>query len=285
MIKISIGFLIITFSASNALELTYGKGDFNYNFALNGVMSADIGMDVNILSLRENHLSLSEDFYIFGSLDIYNSNTLDDYASYVNYGADFNPFGFSATDLALEMGAPVPVNFEMRGFDMLIGLGYDIYKSHKSHIGVGLATGISMPYIQTQNLVQDAELFIAILEKTKTEIMSYKLLPSIQAYYQIIPMIAIEASLSYGYQFGSIKNDYIKGDASFTGTVIQSDIALKFTPLDSKICFDLGYRYNDWNVKSMDVTILDPAFSYDFSQKFDIGFDSKFFYIGAGYSF
>jgi hypothetical protein len=286
MVKIFISFLIIFISNLSALELTYAKGDFKYKFGLDGVMDASVNMDVNILSVRENHYLVSKNLYIFGSFDIYNSDTLDDYASYINYGADFSPFGVSATDVASNMGAPVPVSFEMRGIDMIIGIGYDVYKDDKSSVGIGFASGISMPYIQTKNLIQDAELFMAILDKTKTEIMSYKLMPSIQGRYQIIPLVAIEASLSYGYQFGSIKNDYISGDASFSGSVIQSDIAFKFTPLsNSKICFDIGYRYNNWDVESMDITVLDPSFSYDFSQNFDIGFESKFFYFGAGYSF
>jgi hypothetical protein len=200
MVKIFISFLIIFISNLSALELTYAKGDFKYKFGLDGVMDASVNMDVNILSVRENHYLVSKNLYIFGSFDIYNSDTLDDYASYINYGADFSPFGVSATDVASNMGAPVPVSFEMRGIDMIIGIGYDVYKDDKSSVGIGFASGISMPYIQTKNLIQDAELFMAILDKTKTEIMSYKLMPSIQGRYQIIPLVAIEASLSYGYQ-------------------------------------------------------------------------------------
>jgi hypothetical protein len=287
MIKIFVFYLILLISTSNALELTYGKGNFDYKFSLNGIIDASVDMDVNVLSLREHHFGISDNIYIFGNLDIYNSDTLDSYTSYINKAADYHPFGFpSASDIASGMGAPVPVSFKMRGIDMSIGIGYDVYKDDKGSIGVGFATGVSMPYIETENMIDNAELFMAILEKTKTEIMTYKLMPSINAHYQIIPMLSFEASLSYGYQFGSISNDYISSDASFKGNVMHSDIALKLTPFESsKVCFDMGYRYNNWDVESMDVTILNKDFSYDFSQNFDIGFDSSFFYIGAGYNF
>ncbi len=278
-------FIILIFNV-NALELSYAKGNFNYRFGLNGVMDASVDLDINVLSIRENHYSISDNLYIFGFFDLYSSDTLDDYASYVNHAANFSPFGTSATDIASNMGAPVPVNFEMRGIDMSIGLGYDVYKNEDISIGIGFATGVSAPYIETENMVEDVELFMAILDKTETLIMSYKLMPSLRVSYQIMPMLALEGSLSYGYQFGFISNYYISSDASFSGSVIHSDVAFKLKPIQgSNICFDMGYRYNNWDVESMSVTILNPAFSYDFAQNLDIGFDSKFFYFGVGYNF
>lgn len=278
-------FILLIVINIDALELNYAKGTFDYKFGLNGVMEADVAMDVNVLSIQERDLHIYKNIFLFANLDIYNSQTLDDMASYVNRAADFNPFGFSASDIGSSMGTPVPVSFEMRGIDMSLGLGYKLFKKENGYLSLGVSTGFSTPYIETENLIKDAKLFKEILDKTKTEIMTYKLMPSILAYYRFNSIFSTHLSLYYGYQFGSLTNDYIRGDASFSGTVLHSDISLHVTPFDiSNIYLDMGYRYNNWDVNSMDVSVLD-SFSYNFSQNFNIGFSSKFLYFGAGYRF
>ena len=278
-------FILLIMINLNALELDYGRGTFDYNFGLNGVMEADVAMDVNVLSIQEKHLRIYNELFFFANLDIYNSDKLDDMVSYIDRAADFNPFGPSASDIASSMGAPVPVSFEMRGIDMSLGLGYELLQKEDSYLSLGLATGFSTPYVETENLIKNAQLFNKILDKTKTEIMTYKLMPSILAYYRFNSIVSTHLSLSYGYQYGSLENNYIKSDASFSGTVLHSDIALHVSPFKAtNIYLDIGYRYNDWNVESMNVTVID-SFSYDFSQNLNLGFASKFFYFGGGYKF
>ena len=273
-----------------ALELTYGKGGFGYNFGLSGVMECDVEFDVNVISLRESRLPIYKGLYLYGNIDIYNSDRLDDYASYVDRAADFGPSGFSASDAGSMMGLPVPVSFEMRGIDMGIGLGYELLGDKRgSYVGVGIGSGFSMPYIETDNMVENAELFAAILDKTETKIMTYKLMPSLQGRYQIIDTLSIEGNFAFGYQVGTLSNDYIDSDADFSGTVFQSDIALSLTPFRTgyfkHVVFSGGYRYNRWDVGSMKVSLVDKAFVNDSSSVLDLGFDSQFFYFGAGWRF
>jgi hypothetical protein len=271
-----------------ALEFTYGKGSFDTQFGLKGVMEYDVSMDVDVYSLREPHFGITKDIFLYANLDIYRSKTLDDYASYLDKASDFSPFGISAGDVASSMGAPVPVSFEMSGIDFSIGLGYELLKDKNSYLALGLGTGVSMPYIETENMVDNAELFLKILDTTKTDIMTYKLIPSVQGRYEITKGLYLEALLSYGYQFGNITNSYIQGEGDFSGTVLHSDIGISYMPIDdgsflSRLVLDMGYRYNDWDTEKMSVEVMD--FGHDFSKDFDLGFSSKFFYFGAGLRF
>ena len=287
MLRKALYSLFLSYISLHALELGYGKGTFDWRFGLAGVMKADVSMDVNILTLRENHLSLPGGFYLSGILDIYRSDTLDDYASYADAAADKSFFGHSASDTASAMGAPVPVSFEMRGIDLSIGLGYDLAaKKDGSYFGIGVQTGISLPYIETKNMIKDAQLFADILDKTKTEIVTYKLMPALAGRWRFNRWLAAEGSLAWGWQYGRMTNDYVDGTADFAGSVFASDMAVRLTPLkDSGLSFVAGWRINDWNVEKMDVSVIDPAFGNDFSHQLDIGFSSRFWYLGAGWRF
>jgi len=270
--------------------LTYGKGSFEYQFSITEVMQCSVDMDVNVLTLRETHYPITKSLFLYGFVDIYQSDKLDDYASYIDKGSDFNPFGPSASDIASSMGAPVPVSFEMRGIDLSLGMGYELWQEDKNYLAIGLGSGLSLPYIETENMVDDAELFTAILDTTKTSIMTYKLMPSVQGSYQLFQGVALEGSLAYGFQYGSLENDYIRGESDFSGTLLQSDLSLKYRPIPTENIYknlfvEIGYRYNDWQVEQMKVSMIDPALSYDFAQHLDLGFASHFFHIGAGFQF
>lgn len=280
--KLSIVLLLLSFNAS-ALELTYGKGNFNFNFGLKNLMSYDVTLDVDVYSLKETHLSISNNFYIYGNIDVYKSKTMDDYASYIDKASDFAPLGISISDIASTTGMPTPVSFKMRGIDMSIGLGYDVLRDAKNYLGVGIGTGFCMPYMETHNLSDDIDGVIDMLDYTKTSIMSYKLMPSVEGRYELVDGLYVEALLSFGYQYGSLSNDYINGDANFSGSVIQSDIALSY--LWSSLVFDLGYRYSNWDVGEMDVSIAYPSVGFNFAQVLDVGFSSSYLYVGAGWRF
>jgi hypothetical protein len=283
--------LLSSASAAFALELTAGKGNFDYSFTIKSFMGASVNLDVDLLSLKENHLSLPGGFYLFGSADLYRSATLDHYLSYLDTAASFNPFGFSAKDVASDAGVPVPVDFKMRGFDLLLGAGYDLLTAPDgSYIGLGAATGISMPFIETKQLQNDAQNTLKLLKETKTTIMSYKLMPTLQGTLRITPWLSAGAMAAYGVQYGTLENDYLKSSADFDGTVFQSDLYVQMTPLPqnhwySNVSLTAGYRYNDWQVNTMNISIADGLATYDFAREMEMQFHSSYWYAGAGWRF
>ncbi len=272
-------------------DLSYGKGNFDFNFGLNGGMNADVSLDVDLLSIRENHLQLYDNVFLYFNVDIYKSKTVDHYAQYFEQAANFNPLGPSASEIAAKYTPiPVPVSYKMRGIDMNIGIGYDLLHQKGSYLSVGLGTGFSMPYIETESMLDDAQNVSSMLKTTKTEIMTYKLLPSVHGCYAVLPGLKFLGSLQYGYQFGSVKNEYINGEADISGTNLSTDISVEYAPFSKSSGWDAfylsaGYRYNDWSVDTMEASVINPAFSYAFMQTFSMGFSSQFAYIGAGYAF
>lgn len=278
-------------SISPALELTIGKGNFDYSVSLMDFLKTDITLDIDLLSLKEDHLPLYKGFYLFGTADLYRSSAVDKYMSYLNQAASFDPFGVSGKDIASKTGIPVPVNFKVRGFDLLVGIGYDLYRSpNGSNVGIGVATGISMPVIETKKPLDDAKTTLDILKETKTKIVSYKIMPSLQGSLQLTPWLAAGGMVAYGIQYGSLENDYLNSSAHFNGSVLQSDLHVQTTPLSKEhwyknVSLSVGYRYNDWDVNRMNITLTDGLVSHDYSREMDMGFASDYWYFGAGWRF
>jgi hypothetical protein len=185
----------------------------------------------------------------------------------------------------------VPVDFKMRGFDLLLGAGYDLFTAPDgSYIGLGAATGISMPYIETKQPKNDAQNTLKLLKETKTKIMSYKLMPTLQGALRITPWLSAGAMAAYGVQYGSLENDYLKSSADFDGTVFQSDLYLQLTPLPqnhwySNVSLTAGYRYNDWQVNSMNISMADGLVTHDFAREMEMQFHSNYWYAGTGWRF
>ncbi len=276
---------LFTVENTQALDLTYAKGTFDTSFGLHQMMDFDVALDVNVLHAGELHLPVYGNWYLFGSIDLYQSDTLDDYASYPDRLLDTSFFGLSPSDTAASAGAPVPVSFKMHGIDASLGIGYAVWAKERNFLGIGLQTGLSMPYMQTRNLVKTAEQFVHMLETTKTDITTYKLMPAVSGRYAFSRLFSVEGSWAFGYQYGSIANDYLKSKADFRGTVMQSDIALRLTPWQpAGLSFLAGFRLGDWNVDTMDVTLAETV-AHNYSDTFDLGFSSQMFYVGAGWSF
>ena len=270
---------ILSLLSLDAAEIALGSGTFGYDFTLQKTMGANVTLDITVLSFKERRLPLTRKLFFYANLDIYRSKTLDDYAAYPDAASDLLPIG----DIAQGAGVPMPVSFEMRGIDMSVGLGYTLLRRERSYLAVGVETGASIPYMETENMLENVERFEQILKTTKTDIMTYKLLPALLGHYGFNDYLALDGSFSFGYQFGSISNDYLKGDADFSGTVLHTDIALLATPFKNDFQFAIGYRLSKWSVTSMDVTVA--GIGHDFSRNLDMDFDTRYFYLSGGWRF
>jgi len=272
-----------------SLDLDYGKGKFDFDFSLTGGMSMGMKIDIDMITLKESHFSLSENIFMYGNLDYYHSKTLDNYSSYFAQAASTPPGMAILYPLQLTP-TPIPLNYKMHGVDMNIGLGYDLIHQKDSYLSIGIGTGFSMPFIETTDMIKDASNSYKALVKSETKIMTYKVLPSIHGAYAFFPGLRVAGSLQYGYQYGSVKNSYIQGDGDISGTNLSTDVKIDYAPFLSTptwkaLYLTAGYRYNDWKTDNMDVQVFNPAFSLNLSQTLAMGFSSEFFYFGVGYTF
>ncbi len=186
---------------------------------------------------------------------------------------------------------PTPFNIKVKGFDMNIGAGYDIYKDKRGYLGVGAATGVSMPYFYMKNKpTATGAILMGMMKSTNTSMTTYKASLSLQGSYMILDGLNVDAVMLYGYQFGKIDNDWfasevdIDGTNSMVGFSVSYDIGYMVNWAGG-LTVSAGYTRKNWNVDHTDVKLLGGALGTDLSQKMDANFDTKNFYFGVGYRF
>ena len=186
---------------------------------------------------------------------------------------------------------PTPFNIKVKGFDMNIGAGYDIYKDKRGYLGVGAATGVSMPYFYMKNKpTATGAILMGMMKSTNTSMTTYKASLSLQGSYMILDGLNVDAVMLYGYQFGKIDNDWfasevdIDGTNSMVGFSVSYDVGYMVN-WASGLTVSAGYTRKNWDVDHTDVKLLGGALGTDLSQKMDANFDTKNFYLGVGYRF
>ena len=305
-----IGLSLIVFSALlSAVEIEYGSGTFNMNGGFLG-LTGSIGTDIDTFSLVERHSNIagSDIFYSY-DLTWLDSRTLKQAQhTYNNMTTVANNF------LPTTQKWKIPsMEYRVKGMDVNIRAGYDvIHENEDNFLGIGLATGLSMPWIDSSSsATPDSSSIRFILEnkdtaltaadyfkKSKTSIMTYKIGPTVNFQKSFNKNVSIYGMGTIAYQTGYIENDYISSKMSVDGTFQEYNVGLYFTPftetykwgwltLSPRLYGTIGYKYSKWDVDEvlinisgaeMSSKILDPL-----SMKF--GFDSSVGYAGVGYSF
>ncbi len=283
-------------------EIRFGKGTFDMNMGVDKLFTMNMSLDIDVLTFAEHHANIgSYPVYYYYNADLYTSDFVNKMTEWASYPVRMNIpfFGASIEDMVKEYTMiPVPADYKIRGFDMDIGVGYDVYKdpaNENNYIGIAVNTGASMPTMETEDMIGDARLTYNLLKDTKTKIKTYKLGAAINANYEIIDSVSLYAFASYGYQTGDIKNDYLLSSVDIDGTYKVVDFGIKYTPLKTKKDFGwitlspklyvtLGYTYKKWDVDDMRVNLF-KFFSANMFGPFKTDFESKYTYLGIGYSF
>ncbi len=289
--------LLSIVSFSQAMEFRISSGTFNWKMGM-PFMQADFDLDTNIYSISEQHNNFSDSkIYYFYNADIYQSDTMDKMTTFVTKPLTQEiPFFGSFNDaVAKYTSIPVPADYKIRGVDLNLGIGYDLYHDPKGVIGVGVNTGISMPVMKMQNLQSSAKLTYDLLKSTETSITTYKLGPIIHANYEIAPNVLVYGSFSAGLQTGKIENDWVKSSFDVDGSYTFLDLGLRYTPwkstkdlgwirLDPKVFFTAGYSYKKWKVDDVKLDAFNIA-EFNSGGLFTNEFDVSYFYVGVGYDF
>jgi len=282
----------------HCVELRIAPANFTWDMSVAKFMNVSFDMDANVLSLNEQHNNFGDsNLYYFYNADLYRSSTMDKMTTMMAYPItyDFPRFGSINDAIGEYTPIPVPSEYRVRGFDLDLGMGYDLVNNEDGFVGIGVNTGLSMPVMKMQNLIKDARMTYNLLDSTDTKIMTYKLGPSIQAGYNLMPDVSLYGSYSLGLQTGSIENDWIKSSMDVNGNYNILDLGLRYTPwhthkeydwvtFDPKLYFTLGYIDKKWNMDEVKADMFN-VFNVSTYGMFNAQFTMNYFYVGAGYDF
>jgi hypothetical protein len=296
-IKLTLTVALLTTSLS-AVELRVSKGSFDWDMSIAKFMGVSFDLDTNILSINEQHNNFSDtNIYYFYNADIYRSSFMDKITTMMSYPVryDFPILGSFDDAVAKYTPIPVPSEYKIRGFDLNLGIGYDLVNNKDGFIGIGVNSGFSMPVMKMRNMESSAKLTYDVLDNTETKIMTYKLGPTIQGALYASKELMFYGSFSFGLQTGSIENDWIKSSMDVDGSYSYFDIGLKYTPwstsqdfgwirLDHKVYFTAGYSHKKWEMDEVKADMFN-IFNVSSYGMFDSSFGMSQLYIGAGYDF
>ena len=287
--KVKLFVLFVLASQLEAVDFRIGNGTFEWEMGIEKFMKCDFDMDINTISITENHANFgSNKLYYFYNADIYSSDFLDKITTLMATPIthDF-PF-FGSVEDAIEKYTPIPTpsNYKIRGFDLNLGLGYDFYREKNNFLGIGINTGLSLPVMKMKDLKQSVEFTRKILKATKTTIKTYKLGPSLTGRFEVMPNLLAYGTFSFGLQKGSIENDWIRSSMDIDGGYSVLDFGVNYSPLPKypRLHITLGYSKKSWSVDKVKADMFN-IFQMESFSMLDSDFSSSSAYLGVGYRF
>ncbi len=281
----------------HALELRIGTATFNWQMGMT-FMQCDFDLDATVYSLSEQHNNFSDTkFYYFYNADLYQSDTMDRLTTFITQPLtyDFPVFGSFNDAVADYTSIPVPADYKIRGFDINLGVGYDLIHTKQAVVGLGINTGLSLPVMKMRNLRKSAEITYNLLDSTDTTIKTYKLGPILHAMYHMDDRLLAYGSFSAGYQTGTIENDWVRSSLDVDGTYRALDLGVRYTPwkssrdfgwikVDAKLFFTAGYSHKKWEMDEVKVDAFTIA-EFRSGGLLKNSFDTGYWYAGVGYDF
>ena len=279
---------------AHALELRYSNGDFQMGAAVKPLVNMDVALDVDTWTLAEPHKTFGNSrFYYQFRADYFDSdsvNRMTDLAS-LPLTTNLPVIGSSVSDLIADnTPLPVPADYRIHGVNVDAGIGYDVIKQAKGHVGIGLNTGVSTPYMKVRNMQSSANLFLNLLDTFDTEVVTYKAGISLQGSYQVTPWLEIGANASLNHQTGEMDNGWVGSDVDMDGTYRTLDIGVKLKPAPllqqahlKKAFVSVGYSRSRWDYDNAQINT--PMGSVQVPGMFDADFEHDMTYVGLGYDF
>ncbi len=277
----------------DASEFQYAKGTLDIKGGFIGLDSS-LDADIDTYTITEKHKNIfSSNWYYHYDITWYDSEKMVNAQQSFNnasgtlFGSNYNPTGLIPA-----------INYRLQGLDANVVLGRDLYhKDKRTFFGLGLAVGISLPWIDSEkdssNNDDTSDTIMKLMKKSKTKMYTYKVGPSINASYAFSKYLMAYCNATVAYQSGSIKNDYIHADFNAEGIFQEYDAGIKLQPfaedfktgfitLSPRIYASFGWRYVSWKLEdvSLDVTGAGaPLPPSDFESSSSMG------YLGIGYDF
>ncbi|MGV6859635.1 MAG: hypothetical protein ACWA5X_11770 [bacterium] len=290
-------FLAASFCSASAqgVEVSLGQGTFNTSASLKGLMRADVDLDVTSVSIRQPSTSLGHSPWRFaGRLDLFQSgtvNSLTDFASTpVTTGLPF--IGGSVDDLVDEYTpVPVPADYRVTGADVDLSLAYEVLNGKQGGLNIGVNTGLTAPFMETRHMGSDANVFLDLLDLTKTHIRTYKLGPTVSGFWRLSPALVLNAEWIYNVQSGTLDNDVFDGGVDIDGHYRSLDLNLRIQPQTwpkylawmKHGYLTLGYRDAQWDYDKARFSFQQAAVTVP--AELDMSFSKTALYAGVGLSF
>ncbi len=281
-----------------AAEFRIGSASFNWNAGMT-YLKSDFGIDTNVYSISQTHTNISNTrFYYFYNADMYQSDFVDKTTDLITKPITYDfPFFGSFNDAAAKY-TPIPVSsdYRVRGFDINIGAGFDLFSSKKAKFGLGINNGVTIIGMKMKNLKKSVNLAYDLLDSSETSISTYKIGPVINANYSPFKNFLIYGSYGIGYQTGSMENDYIASSIDINGRYSMLDTGLRYdiyrakekdlgwTKIKPLYFISAGYSYKKWNVNDAKIDAFNIV-QITSGGTFTNSFDTDYFYIGAGMNF
>lgn len=282
---------IIKLSLASLLATSLYAGEFQIGTGSMELKGGFIGLDKTIndsvmsYSLIEQHKNMfSSSWFYKYNFTWYDSNDIVNSQQTVNGGLP---------------NSNIPsIDYRPQGLDLNVVLGKDLsHTDENNYFGAGIMLGVSLPWIDSKkdsnNNDSTSDNAMDAMEKSKTEMMTYKIGPSITARKSLNKYFTIYGSATYAYQTGNLKNSYAKVDTNVDGIFQEYDAGIRFQPVSSdydmgwitlspRLYATMGYRYTSWEVNdvAIDVTGTNTTFN-----KSDLTLTSSVAYFGLGYSF
>ncbi len=280
---------------SAAVEVSLGQGTFKVDAGLKGLMKVDVDLAVTTLSIRQASVPIKNSPVSFAArLDLFQSDTVNkvtDFASKpVTAGIPF--FGGSVDDIVADFTPiPVPANYRVYGMDLDLGFSYAVLEHQKGYLRIGLNTGLTLPFMQTRDMLRDANVFLDILEMSDTEISTYKLGPAFYAAWDVSSAVRLNAEWILNKQWGRLNNDRFFSGVDIEGTYSSLDLNLRFQPKKwpSYLAWLKhgylvgGYRLASWDYDKAVFSF--PQATLTVPAELDMSFSKSSVYLGLGLAF
>jgi len=292
---------LILATTCSAGEYRTAVGNFNWKMSF-PFMSIDIDQTVAVLSYEEAHSNiLGSDFFYYYNVDLYTAKVSNKFTSYIKEATSYIPNTpiSSFSDMASKYSpVSVPTEFKIHGLDANIGLGYDLVKSKKFIFGLGVNTGLSLPYLDSSTSKDTKVSMPTIAPKIdlgKTDMFTYKLGPMFYAQLNITKKFSAYLSASYGYQVGWMKNSFLGSSLTVHGRYNYIDAGIRYRPwkqnidlgffeIDPSFYITAGYMHKGWRVNDIKVTAF-KHLSANVGGIVKNRFKNDYLYVGIGYSY
>jgi len=275
--------IIILASSSQAIDIRYGQGNFEWGSDITNITNSSLILDDRIFGINEHHQNLNDStWYYFGNLNIHDSRQLDT-------TGDISSSILSLIPDSPDSIAPFSSSFVASSVDLDIGIGYDIYQDDRSYFGFGLMTGFSTPSMQNRNSIDSGNYIDTLFIETNTDMETYKFGVTMQGAYNLAEIFSLYSSIMLAMQTGSMSNDIINNDLDVMGTYSSFDIGVKYFLTDlsgqeSDFYAKLGYAYKYWNLDDIESS-ANGAYTTDITSLATTEITSDYLYLGIGYNF